>query len=74
MALLGWVPFGKDTADNKQPRFIRNLSEHFESRYSTVKILPSPAIMLKGMEGSTLGIWVAHGEGSLKSSIHYISN
>ncbi len=64
MALLGWVPYGKETPDEKQPRFIRNLSEHFESRYSTVKILPSPAIMLKGMEGSTLGIWVAHGEGT----------
>jgi len=63
MALLGWVPFGKATPDEKQPRFIRNLSEHFESRFSAVKILPSPAIMLKGMEGSTIGIWVSHGEG-----------
>ena len=30
-----------------------------------VKILESPAIMLKGMADSTLGIWVAHGEGRL---------
>ncbi len=61
-ALLGWVPFEKAT-DTVQPRFIRNLSERFESRFSAVKILPSPAIMLKGMEESVLGVWVAHGEG-----------
>lgn len=62
MALLGWVPW-KGIAETKQPRFIRNLSERFESRWSTVKILPSPAIMLKDMVDSSLGIWVAHGEG-----------
>lgn len=62
MALLGWVPwFGID--DLYQPRFIHNKSGRFESRFSTVKILKSPSIMLKGMEGSILGIWVAHGEG-----------
>lgn len=62
MALLGWVPWsGIEIA--KQPRFIRNESGRFESRFSAVKILPSPAIMLKGMEDSVLGVWVAHGEG-----------
>ncbi|MFA4871690.1 MAG: phosphoribosylformylglycinamidine synthase [Patescibacteria group bacterium] len=64
MALLGWVPF-KGLAEEDQPRFIRNLSQRFESRWSTVKILPSPAIMLKGLENSVLGIPVAHGEGRL---------
>jgi len=49
--------------DHLQPRFIHNRSGRFESRFSTVKILPSPSIMLQGMEGSSLGIWVAHGEG-----------
>ncbi|MBI5055859.1 MAG: phosphoribosylformylglycinamidine synthase [Nitrospirae bacterium] len=62
MALLGWVPW-QEIDGSKQPRFIHNVSGRFESRFSTVKILPSPAIMLKGMEGSSLGIWVAHGEG-----------
>jgi phosphoribosylformylglycinamidine synthase len=61
-ALLGWVPWsGIEMA--KQPRFIRNTSGRFESRFSAIKIMPSPAIMLKGMEGSVLGIWNAHGEG-----------
>ncbi|MEK6651879.1 MAG: phosphoribosylformylglycinamidine synthase, partial [Nitrospirota bacterium] len=61
-ALLGWVPW-QGLEDKYQPRFIHNVSGRFESRFSTVKIFPSPSIMLKGMEGSTLGIWVAHGEG-----------
>lgn len=61
-ALLGWVPW-PGLPDECQPRFIRNTSGRFESRWATVKILPSPAIMLKGMEGSVLGVWVAHGEG-----------
>jgi phosphoribosylformylglycinamidine synthase len=64
MALLGWVPW-KGIPDNMQPRFIQNKSGRFESRFPTVRILSSPSIMLKGMEGSNLGIWVAHGEGRL---------
>ena len=62
MALLGWVPW-RGISDELQPRFIHNQSGRFESRFSTVKILKSPSVMLKGMENSVLGIWVAHGEG-----------
>lgn len=62
MALLGWVPW-QDIEDNIQPRFIHNSSGRFESRFSSVRIMPGPSIMLKGMEDSVLGIWVAHGEG-----------
>ena len=61
-ALLGWVPW-RGINERHQPRFIQNASGRFESRFSTVRILESPSIMLKGMEGSVLGIWVAHGEG-----------
>jgi phosphoribosylformylglycinamidine synthase len=63
-ALLGWVPW-LGISDNKQPRFVQNSSGRFESRWVTVKILESPAIMFKGMTDSTLGVWVAHGEGRL---------
>jgi phosphoribosylformylglycinamidine synthase len=62
MALLGWVPW-RGISDELQPRFIHNASGRFESRFTTLKIVPSPAIMLKGMENAVLGIWVAHGEG-----------
>lgn len=62
MALLGWVPW-RGIEDRFQPRFIQNRSGRFESRFAAVKILQSPAVLLKGMEGSALGIWLAHGEG-----------
>jgi len=62
MALLGWVPWS-GLSETEQPRFIRNVSERFESRWATVKIQENPAIMLNNMTGSQLGIWVAHGEG-----------
>ena len=45
------------------PAFTRNKSEQFEARFVTVEILPSPSILLKGMEGSRVGVPVAHGEG-----------
>ncbi len=61
-ALLGWVPW-PGIGLVAQPRFVRNRSGRFESRFATVRILPSPAVMLHGMAGSVLGIWVAHGEG-----------
>jgi len=74
MALLGWVG-NEDTADEKKPSqddsaianqgvcFKHNVSERFESRFVNVKIVENCAVMLKDMAGSTLGIWVAHGEG-----------
>jgi phosphoribosylformylglycinamidine synthase len=64
MSLLGWVPFpSKHLSDEQQPRFIHNASGRFESRYSTVTVLESKAVLLRGMAGSVLGVWVAHGEG-----------
>jgi len=46
-----------------QPRMTANESQIFESRFLSVDITSSPSILLKGLEGSTLGVWVAHGEG-----------
>jgi len=62
--LMGWVPF-PGLNDREQPRFVENSSGRFESRWVSVKIYPSPAIMLRGMEDSILGIWVAHGGGRM---------
>jgi len=42
----------------------QNKSGRYESRFSTVKINPSKAIMLKGMDESVLGVWIAHAEGN----------
>ncbi|MEJ2695649.1 MAG: phosphoribosylformylglycinamidine synthase [Candidatus Sulfobium sp.] len=62
MALLGWVPW-QGIPDIHQPRFIHNSSGRFESRFASVRIIESPAVMLEGMADSVLGVWVAHGEG-----------
>lgn len=66
MALLGWIPFAGRTEtlpSEEQPRFVHNASGRFESRWTSVQIQKSSAVLLQGMEGSTLGVWVAHGEG-----------
>jgi phosphoribosylformylglycinamidine synthase len=62
MALLGWVP-SEGIPEDKQPRFLHNKSGRLESRFSSVQIQESPAILFKGMEGSSLGVWIVHGEG-----------
>nr|XP_037277136.1 phosphoribosylformylglycinamidine synthase-like [Rhipicephalus microplus]XP_037277137.1 phosphoribosylformylglycinamidine synthase-like [Rhipicephalus microplus]XP_037277138.1 phosphoribosylformylglycinamidine synthase-like [Rhipicephalus microplus] len=65
MALLGWVAPYTSSSGSVEPgtQLLHNKSGRFECRFSTVKIESSPAVMLKGMEGSILGVWVAHGEG-----------
>ncbi|GKX58607.1 phosphoribosylformylglycinamidine synthase [Leminorella grimontii] len=48
------------------PRFVRNLSERFEARFSLVEVVDSPSLLLKGMAGSRLPIAVSHGEGRVE--------
>lgn len=48
---------------SEMPRLEHNDSHKFESDFLGVKILKSRSIMLDGLEGMELGIWVAHGEG-----------
>lgn len=47
----------------KHPKMDHNSSNKFECTFSSIDILESNSIMLKNLEGSTLGIWSAHGEG-----------
>ena len=62
--LIGWVPW-LGIEPERQPRFIHNESGRFESRWATVQVNRSPALMFKGMEGLVFGIHVDHGEGRL---------
>jgi phosphoribosylformylglycinamidine synthase len=48
---------------NHWPRFVRNRSDRFEARLVTVRIEPSPSVLLRGMAGARLPVVVAHGEG-----------
>ncbi|XP_021033904.1 phosphoribosylformylglycinamidine synthase isoform X2 [Mus caroli] len=78
LALLGWV--GSDPSEEQaepghdsqptQPGLLlrHNLSGRFESRWATVRVEPGPALMLRGMEGSVLPVWSAHGEGYMAFS------
>ncbi len=45
------------------PKMKHNTSGKFECQFTAVTIQPSSSVMMKGLEGSTLGIWAAHGEG-----------
>jgi len=45
------------------PRFVRNLSEQFEARFSLVRIEDSPSVLLQGMAGTHMPIAISHGEG-----------
>uniref|UniRef100_A0A3P8SVX2 Phosphoribosylformylglycinamidine synthase n=1 Tax=Amphiprion percula TaxID=161767 RepID=A0A3P8SVX2_AMPPE len=55
LALLGWVGRKNET-----------MSGRFESRFVSVGIQESPSVWLRGMQGSALGVWVAHGEGLMQ--------
>ena len=50
------------------PRFVRNLSEQFEARFSLVRVEESPSIFLQGMAGSHMPIAISHGEGRAEFS------
>jgi phosphoribosylformylglycinamidine synthase len=60
MAELGLI-----TPENKasSPKMKHNNSHKYESAFVGVTIEDSPSVMLNSLQGSSLGIWVAHGEG-----------
>jgi phosphoribosylformylglycinamidine synthase len=62
MSLLGDVIPGAE----HWPRFLRNRSEQFEARLSTVEILDSDSVLLRGMAGARIPVPVAHGEGRVE--------
>lgn len=48
---------------SKRPHMEHNISHKFESQFVGVTIPQNNSVMLGGMAGRKLGIWVAHGEG-----------
>lgn len=60
MAELGLI-----TPSDKRnsPKMKHNDSHKYESAFVGVTIEDSPSVMLSSLKGSSLGIWVAHGEG-----------
>ncbi|MES2568148.1 MAG: phosphoribosylformylglycinamidine synthase [Bacteroidota bacterium] len=43
-----------------------NTSQKHESGFTSVKIQKNNSVMLSTLEGSTLGVWISHGEGKFK--------
>lgn len=51
-----------------------NDSRKHESNFTSVTIQPNSSVMLSTLEGSTLGVWISHGEGKFRmpmSEDHY---
>ena len=48
-----------NTNQTQRPKMMHNKSGKFECIFTAVNIMPSSSIMLKGLEGSVLGIWAA---------------
>ena len=48
---------------DQKPKMLHNDSGKFECIFTAVDIHKSNSILLKGLEGTRLGIWAAHGEG-----------
>ncbi|MGB4960046.1 MAG: phosphoribosylformylglycinamidine synthase subunit PurQ, partial [Saprospiraceae bacterium] len=46
-----------------QPKMHFNDSHKHESAFTSVKIAKNHSVMLSTLEGSTLGVWISHGEG-----------
>ncbi|XP_053671144.1 phosphoribosylformylglycinamidine synthase [Anopheles nili] len=70
MGLIGWVDTGvakagKISTTDTVPEIVLvgNRSEKFESRWVTLRVPASKSLMLRRLEGSVLGCWVAHAEG-----------
>ncbi|MBR4802314.1 MAG: phosphoribosylformylglycinamidine synthase [Bacteroidales bacterium] len=69
MAELGLI-----TPNNRErsPKLLHNISRKFESGFVGVEVPRSSSILLKGLQGSKLGIWVAHGEGRFSFPAQHI--
>ena len=49
--------------DDTKPKMLHNDSQKHESAFTSVTIEKNNSIMLSSLAGSTLGVWISHGEG-----------
>ncbi|QBQ41701.1 phosphoribosylformylglycinamidine synthase [Sphingobacterium psychroaquaticum] len=47
-------------------KMLHNTSQKHESNFVSVKVQENNSVMLKTLAGSTLGVWISHGEGKFK--------
>ncbi len=59
-----FVELGLINPDHKTPaQMLHNDSQKHESAFTSVKIQENNSVMLSSLAGSTLGVWISHGEG-----------
>ncbi|MBV7268614.1 phosphoribosylformylglycinamidine synthase [Winogradskyella luteola] len=65
-----WMELDLINPDHKvHGKMIHNDSQKHESAFTSVKIQKNNSVMLSTLEGTTLGVWISHGEG--KFSLPY---
>lgn len=47
----------------EKPKMLHNDSHKHESAFTSVKVQENKSVMLSSLAGSTLGVWISHGEG-----------
>ena len=47
-------------------KMLHNNSQKHESAFNSVKVQENNSVMLSSLAGSTLGVWISHGEGKFK--------
>jgi len=59
-----FVELGLINPEHEQkPKMLHNESHKHESIFTSVKVQENNSVMLSSLAGSTLGVWVSHGEG-----------
>lgn len=62
-----FVELGLINPEHEQkPRMLHNESHKHESIFTSVKVQENNSVMLSSLAGSTLGVWVSHGEGKFQ--------
>ena len=59
-----WMELDLITPEHsKHGKMVHNDSQKHESAFTSVTIQKNNSVMLSSLEGSTLGVWISHGEG-----------
>jgi phosphoribosylformylglycinamidine synthase len=51
---------------DEKPKMLHNDSHKHESGFTSVVIQENNSVMLSGLAGTTLGVWISHGEGKFR--------
>jgi phosphoribosylformylglycinamidine synthase len=62
-----FVELGLINKDHEEkPKMLHNDSQKHESGFTSLTIQENNSVMLSSLAGSTLGVWISHGEGKFK--------